>query len=47
MRKLAPPVPLSAAMASTAAATETPADAATGFELGELRGAFTFVKPLD
>jgi len=23
-----------------------PADAATGFELGELRGAFTFVKPL-
>lgn len=24
-----------------------PADAATGFEQGELRGAFTFVKPLD
>mgnify|MGYP006425957993 CR=1 FL=1 len=24
-----------------------PADAATGFEKGELRGAFTFVKPLD
>jgi hypothetical protein len=24
-----------------------PADAATGFEAGELRGAFTFVKPLD
>ncbi|SDG33855.1 Protein of unknown function [Limimonas halophila] len=26
---------------------EYPADAATGFELGELRGAFTFVKPLE
>lgn len=24
-----------------------PADAATGFKVGELRGAFTFVKPLD
>ncbi len=27
--------------------TRYPADAATGFELGELRGAFTFVRPLD
>mgnify|MGYP000571304547 CR=1 FL=1 len=26
---------------------EYPADAATGFEMGDLRGAFTFVKPLE
>jgi cytochrome c551/c552 len=29
-----------------AIAKQYPADAATGFEKGELRGAFTFVKPL-
>jgi len=29
-----------------AIATQYPADSATGFEAGELRGAFTFVKPL-
>ncbi len=30
-----------------AIAARYPADAATGFEAGELRGAFTFIRPLD